>query len=324
MRALWLESGHVRVRDDLPSPSPPAGECRVRVTLAGVCATDLALARGYMHFRGVPGHEFTGVALDGPLAGRRVVGEINAGCGACPECATGDARHCPHRTVLGILGRPGAFAEELLLPARNLLPVPDGVSDEAAVFAEPLAAALHLVEQIPDPRGTPVLVAGDGRLGLLCAHALALAGARVTVAGRHPERAELLPAGARHVTGLLEADGVPGDFAPREPLFPVAVEATGDPHALPRLLRHVTPRGTAVLKTTCEGASTLNFAGVVVNEQHIVGSRCGRLAPALDVLARGGVPVERFVQARYPLARAAEALEHAGRRGVLKTCIAAD
>jgi threonine dehydrogenase-like Zn-dependent dehydrogenase len=321
MRALWLERGQVRVRDDLPAPAPPPDECRVRVTLAGVCATDLALARGYMGFAGVPGHEFVGVALDGPLAGRRVVGEINAGCGSCPECAARDARHCPRRTVLGILGRPGALAEELLLPARNLLAAPDEVRDEQAVFAEPLAAALHLVEQVPAPAGVAALVAGDGRRGLLCAHALALAGARVTVAGRHPERAELLPAGARHVTGWLEEDGAPGDFAPRAPLFPLAVEATGQPRTLARLLRHVTPRGTVVLKTTCEAPAELDLSGVVVHEQTLVGSRCGRLAPALAVLARGVVPVERLVQARYPLARADEALAHAGRRGALKVLV---
>ena len=155
MRALWLAKGQARVREDVPEPATPPGEVRVRVTLAGVCATDLALARGYMGFSGVPGHEFVGLALDGPLAGRRVVGEINAGCGDCPECARGDARHCPRRTVLGILGRPGAFAERLALPARNLLAVPDSVPDEAAVFAEPLAAALHLLEQVSLTRGAP-------------------------------------------------------------------------------------------------------------------------------------------------------------------------
>jgi threonine dehydrogenase-like Zn-dependent dehydrogenase len=323
MRALWLADGQARVRDDLPEPAPAPGEARVQVTLAGVCATDLALARGYMGFAGVPGHEFVGVALDGPLAGRRVVGEINAGCGACRECRAGDARHCPRRTVLGILGRPGAFAERLSLPAGNLLAVPDGVPDEAAVFAEPLAAALHLVEQLPAAHGAPVLVAGDGRLGLLCAHALALAGAAVTVAGRHPEHAALLPAGARHVLGLLEHDAPAGDFSPREPLFPLAVEASGDPSVLGRLLRHVEPRGTVVLKTTCEAPGALDLAGVVVHEQRIVGSRCGRLRTALDVLARGAVAVERLVQGRYPLADAEQALAHAARRGVLKVLVAA-
>jgi len=319
MRALWLEHGQLTLRDDLPSPAPPPGECRVRVTLAGVCATDLALARGYMGFAGVPGHEFTGVALDGPLAGRRVVGEINAGCGACAACAGGDARHCPRRTVLGILGRPGAFAEELALPAGNLLAVPDGVSDTAAVFAEPLAAALHVTERLPALRDVPVLVAGDGRLGLLCAHALALAGARVTVAGRHPDRATLLPAGASHATGLLEEDG--SSFELREPCWPVAVEATGDPVTLPRLLRHVSPRGTVVVKTTCEQVEPLDLSSVVVHEHVLVGSRCGRLAPALEVLARGAVPVERLAQATYGLDRATEALQHAGQPGALKVLI---
>lgn len=323
MRALWLADGQARVRDDRPEPAPAPGEARVQVTLAGVCATDLALARGYMGFAGVPGHEFTGVALDGPLAGRRVVGEINAGCGACRECRAGDARHCPRRTVLGILGRPGAFAERLSLPAGNLLAVPEGVSDAAAVFAEPLAAALHLVEQLPVASGAPVLVAGDGRLGLLCAHALALAGAEVTVAGRHPEHAALLPAGARHVHGLLEHDAPTGDLSPREPLFPLAVEASGDPSVLGRLLHHVEPRGTVVLKTTCEAPAALDLAGVVVHEQRIVGSRCGRLQPALDVLARGVVPVERLVQGCYPLADAEQALAHAARRGTLKVLVAA-
>lgn len=320
MRALWLADGQARVQD-VPPPAPAPGECRVQVLLAGVCATDLALARGYMGFRGVPGHEFVGRALDGPLAGRRVVGEINAGCGACAICRAGDARHCPGRTVLGILGRAGAFAEQLVLPAHNLLPVPDDVPDEAAVFAEPLAAALHLLDDAHVAPGTPVLVAGDGRLGLLCAHALALAGADVSVAGRHPERSALLPAGARHLARLLDVDPTPGDLALRPPAFPLAVDATGDPSVLARLLRHVEPRGTVLLKTTCEAPGALDFSGVVVHEQRLVGSRCGRLAPALDELRRGRVPVQRLVQARYPLEQAEQALAHAARRGTLKVLV---
>jgi len=180
-----------------------------------------------------------------------------------------------------------------------------------------------VLEQVRVPPGAPALVAGDGRLGLLCAHALALAGAAVTVAGRHPERADLLPAGARHVCALLDADPAPRDFAPRAPLFPLAVEATGDPAALARLLRHVEPRGTLVLKTTCELPAALDLSGVVVHEQRLVGSRCGRLAPALDELRRGRVPVQRLVQATYPLAQAEQALAHAARRGTLKVLVAA-
>jgi threonine dehydrogenase-like Zn-dependent dehydrogenase len=257
-----------------------------------------------------------GRALDGPLAGRRVVGEINAGCGSCPRCAAGDSRHCPRRTVLGILGRPGAFAERLALPTANLLPVPDGLPTEAAVFTEPLAAALALGEQIDPTPSTAALVAGDGRLGLLCAHALAHLGCPPTVAGHHPERASLLPPGARHVTDLLDDDDPVG----KRP-FDLAIEATGHPEVLPRVLARVRPRGTIVLKTTSSHAVSLDLAPLVVDEQRLLGSRCGRFGPALELLAAGSVPVERLIAARYPLARAEEALAHAGRPGVLKVLL---
>ena len=322
MRALVLASGRATVRDDRPDPVAAPGESRVAVRLAGVCATDLALARGYMGFEGVPGHEFVGTALDGPLAGRRVVGEINAGCGRCADCARGDPRHCPARTVLGILGRDGAMAERLVLPTRNLLPVPEGVSDEEAVFAEPLAAALHVSDALPDVAGTRVLVAGDGRLGLLCAHALALAGAEVTVAGRHPERRPLLPARAVHVVGLLES-AHRAEAAPlaRAELFDAAVEATGRADVLPRLLALVRPTGTIVLKTTSEAPTPVELAPLVVQEQRLVGSRCGRLPVALQALAQRRVPVGGLVVGRYPLARADEALRAAAGGGVLKLLI---
>jgi len=324
MRALVVENGAASLRE-VAAPAAAEGEVRVAVLRAGVCATDLALVRGYMGFAGVPGHEFVGLALEGPLAGRRVVGEINAGCGRCAGCLAGDSRHCPRRTVLGILGRDGAFAEQLRLPARNLLPVPEGLDDEQAVFAEPLAAALRITEQV-EVRGRPVLVAGDGRLGLLCAHVLALAGAEVSVAGRHPEREGLLPAGARHLVGLLEGDrdgdrtgGRSSQPPPR--LWPLAIEATGNPDVLPRLLRRVEPRGTVILKTTSERPAEFDLAPVVVAEQTLLGSRCGRLGPALELLASGRIPVESFVAARYPLERATDALAHAARRGTLKVLV---
>ncbi len=316
MRGLVLEDGRASVRDDLPEPEPGPGESLVEVLVAGVCATDLALRAGYMGFTGVPGHEFVGRALTGPLAGRRVVGEINAGCGTCADCRAGDPRHCATRTVLGILGRPGAFAERLALPSANLLPVPDDVPDDAAVFAEPLAAALQIPADVPLPRGAPALVAGDGRLGLLCAHALHGAGLEVTVAGRHAERTDLLPQGVRLLTGLLE-EGAP----PPAARVPVAVDATGSADVLPRLLPHVAPRGTLVLKTTTERPVTLDLAALVVDEVRLVGSRCGRFAPALDLLAQGSVPVERFVAARRPLAEADRALEEAAAPGVLKVLV---
>lgn len=310
MRGLWVEDGAVRYRADLDVPAADAGECRVRVVRAGVCATDLALQRGYMGFAGVPGHEFVGVACDGPFAGRRVVGGINAACGTCATCRAGRPRHCPQRTVLGILGRGGAFAEELVLPAENLLAVPDAVSTDAATFAEPLAAAFEIVEQVDLTAIERALVVGDGRLGLLCAQVLALDLARVDVAGRHPERAARFAADLRWVADPAA-----------EPRYDLVVEATGSPEMLAAALGLVRPGGTVVLKTTAERPATLDLAPLVVDEITLVGSRCGPFAPALDALASGRVEVEPLVEARYPLERGAEAFERAARRGILKVLI---
>lgn len=318
MRGLQLSAGRAEIRDDLPEPPEQQGWSRVAVTLAGVCATDIALSRGYMGFAGVPGHEFVGRALDGPLAGRRVVGEINAGCGRCSRCHAGDPRHCEQRSVLGILSHSGAFAERLSLPDTNLLPVPDGLSDAAASFTEPLAAALAISEAVTIGPGERTLVAGDGRLGLLCAHALHHAGAAVTVAGRHAERAALLPDGVELLTDLLEDD----DSRHTGPHgFDLAVEATGHPDVLSRLVVRMAPHGTIVLKTTSDRPLEFDTAPVVVNELRLVGSRCGRFAPALQLLAEGFVPVEQMIAARYPLQQADKALEHAALPGILKVLV---
>lgn len=318
MRGLWIDAGGARLRDDLDPPAAREGETRVRVSLAGVCATDLALARGYMGFAGIPGHEFVGRALDGPLAGKRVVGEINAACGRCGRCRAGLGRHCAARTVLGILGRPGAFAEELRLPTSNLHEVPDGVPDERAVFVEPLAAAFELAEQLALVPGERALVVGDGRLGLLCAQVLALAGLRVTLAGRHPERAAWLPIPVEGA-GPLE----PGGADPAG-VFDLAVEATGRPETLAALAGRVRPRGTVVLKTTSESAAPLDLAPFVVDEISLVGSRCGPFAPALAALASGRVVVDPLVTARVLLDEAPAALARAARPGALKVLIDVD
>lgn len=316
MRGLHLASGSLALREDLPPPEPRRGWSRVRVLQAGICATDQALYRGYMGFAGVPGHEFIGVALDGPLQGQRVTGEINAGCGVCPDCKLGDSRHCKTRSVLGILRHSGAFAEQLALPDHNLQPVPDSISDDAATFVEPLAAALHIAEDVDLANHRNALVAGDGKLGLLCAHALALHGCCVTVAGRHPARAALLPKNATFAAGWLEA-------APTAPVgaFDLAVDATGNPDVLPRLLPLVRPRGTIVLKTTTERPTQADLSLLVVNELRLLGSRCGRFAPAIEALARGLVPVESLITARYPLAEAKAAFAQAGTKGTLKVLL---
>ena len=311
MRGLFLDDAVLTFRHDLPEPEPASGEVRVEVLQAGLCATDQALARGYMGFRGIPGHEFVGRALDGVHAGRRVVGDINAACGACDTCAADDPHHCPNRSVLGILGRGGAFAERLVLPEVNLLPVPDSVSDDAAIFVEPLAAAFEIAEQVPLSAGLRAIVAGDGKLGLLCAWVLALHGVEVKVAGRHAERASLLPAGAVLETGLLEADA--SDKSER---FDLAVEATGNPAVLQRLIGRVRPRGTLVLKTTTEAPVTLDLAPVVIDELHVIGSRCGPFDRALACLAADEVPVARVIADRFPLEQGPRAFEAA--RGRLK------
>jgi threonine dehydrogenase-like Zn-dependent dehydrogenase len=318
MRGLHLEHGILSLRDDLPEPPARPGWTRVQVLQAGICATDQALARGYMGFCGVPGHEFVGEALDGPFAGRRVTGEINAGCGVCADCLGGDSRHCAARTVLGIAGLGGAFAERLVLPQQNLLPVPDGVDDDAATFTEPLAAALHIADDVDLATHRRALVAGDGKLGLLCAAALALHGCDVTLAGRHPERAALLGVPVTFAAGWLEREA-----SERGPVdhFDLAVDATGNPDVLGRLLPLVRPRGTIVLKTTTERPAQIDLSPLVVREQRLVGSRCGRFEPALLLLARGGIDVQGLVAARYPLADGVAAFRRASERSVLKVLV---
>jgi threonine dehydrogenase-like Zn-dependent dehydrogenase len=316
VRGLWLEGRSVRLRDDLPEPEPPPGEARVRVIRAGVCNTDLEMVRGYFGYVGVPGHEFVGVVEAAPgyesWVGKRVVGEINASCRACETCRAGRPTHCPTRTVLGIVKRDGAHAQRLLLPITNLHEVPAGVSDDAAVFAEPLAAALEIQEQITVGPGDRVVVVGTGKLGNLVAQTLALTGCDLVAAGRNPATLKAL---AQRGIRTAMADSLPKGQAD------VAVECTGNPDGF-ALARHaLRPRGTLVLKSTYHGDLALNAAMVVVDEITLVGSRCGPFAPALDLLSRGGVDVRPLLVARYPLRDAPAAYEHAARPGTLKVVI---
>lgn len=294
-------------------PEDP-GEALVRVLLAGICNTDLELVRGYYPYRGVPGHEFVGVVERGPegLVGRRVVGEINAVCGVCRACRAGRRTHCERRTVLGIVGRDGAFAEYLRLPAENLHEVPDGVSTDAAVFTEPLAAALNIQEQVSVQPGDPVLVVGDGKLGQLIARTLALTGCDLLVVGRHPGKLALLE---ELGIGTGSAEGV----VPAS--FDVAVECTGGPEGFRIACAALRPKGTLVMKSTYAGALTLDASAVVVNELVLVGSRCGPFPPALRLLSEGRVRPEPLIHARYPLSEGVAAFEHAARPGVLKVLV---
>jgi len=316
MRGLWLEDKAIRLRDDLPIPAPPAGEALVRVTVAGICNTDLELVRGYYPFSGVPGHEFVGRVEAAPGAeewqGRRVVGEINASCGGCAACAAGRRTHCERRTVLGIVNRGGAFAEYLTLPVANLHEVPDGVPDDEAVFTEPLAAALEIQEQVRvGPRDT-VVVVGDGKLGNLVAQSLALTGCALTVIGRHPAKLGLLSE-----RGI--ATGPPQSVQPGR--ADVAVECTGNPEGFELARTAVRPRGTIVLKSTYAGKASLDISRIVVDEVTLVGSRCGPFAPALRLLAERRVAVRPLVQGRFPLADGVAAFAEAARPGVLKVLV---
>lgn len=315
MRALWLENQSLTYREDLPQPIPPAGEALVRVRLAGVCATDLELVRGYYPYRGVPGHEFVGEVVSAPEVawiGRRVVGEINAVCGECESCRNGRPTHCERRTVLGILNRNGAFAEYLTLPLANLHPVPENVPDDAAVFTEPLAAALEIGQQVHIRPGDRVLVVGAGRLGQLIAQTLALSGCDLYVLARHPNQIALLA--RRGIRTLNEAE---------MPIrrMDVVIEATGSPSGFEIARRAVRPRGTLVLKSTYAGNLEVNFSAIVVDEVTLVGSRCGPFPPALKLLEMGLVDPSPLIEARYPLEQGVAAFEHAARPGVLKVLL---
>lgn len=315
MHALRVEKKKLAVKD---IARPQAGdEALVRVHLSGICNTDLEIARGYAGFKGTIGHEFVGVVEESPgnkLLGQRVVGEINAGCGKCALCAAGDPRHCASRTVLGIVGRDGAHAEFLRLPLANLFPVPDMVVDEHAVFAEPLSAACGIMERVsikPDQR---VAVIGDGKLGLLCAQAIALSGASVLLIGKHAEKLR-----------IAERRGIetssPKAGAKRKREFDVVVEASGSPSGFVGALELLGPRGTLVLKSTFQGPGKideLDQARLVVDEISIVGSRCGRMQPALDLLKKGAIDIDSLISEEYPLGEGVHAMERASKKGVLK------
>jgi threonine dehydrogenase-like Zn-dependent dehydrogenase len=316
MRGLWLEGQAIRLRGDLAAPAPRPGEALVRVTLAGICNTDLELVRGYYPFTGVPGHEFVGRVESAPGAeewqGRRVVGEINASCGQCPACTAGRRTHCERRTVLGIVNRNGAFAEYLTLPVENLHAVPDNLSDEAAVFTEPLAAALEIQEQVKIGPADRVVVVGDGKLGNLVAQTLALTGCVLTVIGRHRRKLALL-AGRGIATGLPDSI--------RQGQADMAVDCTGNPEGFDLARAAVRPRGTLVLKSTYAGKQALDMSRIVVDEITLVGSRCGPFGPALALLAERRVDVAPLVDARFPLHDAVEAFDEAARPGVLKVLV---
>ena len=347
MNALRYENQNLSVVN-MPKLSAD-GEAIVRVTLSGICNTDLEIARGYAGFEGTLGHEFVGVvesvsearaparafsdlskpSLTAPTPaglpvwgprvglltpGQRVVGEINAGCGACDLCRSGDSRHCPNRTVLGIVGRDGAHAEFLKLPVVNLLPLPDEISDNQAVFTEPLAAACGILERTSITKETRVAVIGDGKLGLLCAQVLGTTGARLVLFGKHRHKLAIV---ARRGIETITIDKA--KMRKRE--FDFVVEASGSPTGFDLALELLHPRGVLLLKSTFHGATKVDMARIVVDEISVVGSRCGRFAPALELLKTGAVDVESLISEEFALTDGVRAMERAADAGMLKVLL---
>jgi threonine dehydrogenase-like Zn-dependent dehydrogenase len=313
MLALRSKSPGLELADvSVPNRS---GEALVRVLRSGICATDIQITKGYAGFSGTLGHEFVGVVEGGDvsadLIGKRVVGEINVGCGSCHLCVAGDARHCATRTVLGIKDRDGAHAEFLTLPERCLKPVPDSISNDAAVFIEPLAAACGILERAAVSPSDRVAVIGDGKLGLLCSFALALAVPQVTLIGKHASKLNLAD---RRGVNTLKAD----DAAGLENSFDIVIEASGAESGFASALDLVRPRGTLVLKSTFAGTPQWEAWRVVVDEITIVGSRCGLFEPAIDLLASGSVTVDDLISDVFPLADGLAGFDAAAQKGAMK------
>jgi alcohol dehydrogenase len=318
MLAVHIEDAKVDVVRK-PRPRRREGHALIRLVCGGICNTDIELRRGYYGFRGTPGHEFVGevIETDNPeFVGRRVVGEINLACRRCDWCRRGLGRHCPNRTVLGIVRHPGAFSEFLTLPESNLHVVPGSVSTREAVFTEPVAAACEILDQVRIPRDSEVAVLGDGKLGLLVAQVLQAHGAAVHLYGRHPVKMR-----------IAEAAGVEARRAGEKPpraRYEWVVEATGSPDGLTEAVRMTRPRGVVIMKSTVHGTVALDTAPVVVNEVTLIGSRCGRFEPALRLLKSRKLRLVEMISDCFPLSEARRAFNRAEEEGILKVLLVCD
>lgn len=298
---------------DLDYPEKNSDETVVRVSLAGICGTDLEILNGYMSYEGVLGHEFVGVVTKSKnkdIVGKRVVGEINVGCEKCESCRKGMQRHCPNRTVLGILNRDGAFAEYLCLPEKNLHVIPDSISDEQAVFIEPIAAAFEIKDQVSLNPGWSIAIVGDGRLAQLIASVLKTICLNITCFGRHENKLKRL-----EILGLKTQIGISQG---QEKKFDLVVEATGSNSGFLDSMKLVKPRGIVILKSTIASKENLDLTPAVVNEITLVGSRCGPFRPAIDALATKIISVDGMIESEYSLDKFEEAFEHAKKSSTLK------
>jgi threonine dehydrogenase-like Zn-dependent dehydrogenase len=314
MKAAYFDGSTISIQNNYPEPKP--GETLVKVRIAGICGTDLEMIQGYASYTGVLGHEFVGQVVKSEnkdLIGKRVVGEINAGCGKCQMCATGLERHCPERTVLGIYKRDGAFAQYLSLPEKNLHVIPDSISDEQAVFVEPLAAAFEIEEQLKIDANSNIAILGDGRLAQLITRVLRINHKNITCFGRHQNKLGLLSKlGVRTKIVIMPED---------EHTFDVVVEATGSESGFVDTMRLAKPRGIVILKSTIASKNKLDLTAAIVNEITFVGSRCGPFRPAIQALATGMVSVDDLIDSIYPLDKLDDALDAARNPDKLKVLL---
>ncbi len=301
--------------EDYEKPTPKKGEALIKVTYGGVCNTDKEITKGYMGYKGILGHEFTGVVEeindeDKTFLGKRVVGEINLGCKNCEWCAKDLERHCPNRSTLGILAKDGCFAEYVTLPLSNLIEIPENVPDEQAVFVEPLAAGLEILEQMHIQPCQKVMVLGDGKLGLLTALALNACGLDVLIVGKHQNKLDIAKNQGVKTQLLSEFE--------QAPKFDVVVEATGSITGFETSVNCVKPRGTLVLKSTIAASKELNLAPIVINEITILGSRCGRFEPAMRLIASGKIDFSQMISKIYPIEQAVEAFDANNAKDTIK------
>jgi len=311
MKATYFDGKQIILDENFPDP--PSDETLVRVNLAGICGTDLEILDGYMEYTGILGHEFVGTvekSRNPMMVGKRVVGEINAGCGKCDSCMSGMQRHCPSRTVLGILKRDGAFAEFLSLPEKNLHVIPDSISNEQAVFVEPLAAAFEIKEQVSLKPEWNVAVVGDGRLAQLIIQVIKLTCSNITCFGKHESKLEgLVQSGIKIKIGIESTD---------EKLFDLVVEATGSNSGFVDTMKLVKPRGIVILKSTIASRENLDLTPTIINEITLIGSRCGLFKPAIDALASGIISVNSMIDSTFPLEKFEDAIVHAKKPNTLK------
>ena len=316
MRALVFD-GKLKYLTDYPIPRPASNEALIRITCAGICNTDIEITRGYMGFRGIPGHEFVGIVEKcekKDLVGKRVVGEINIGCGNCLYCRNRLRNHCSNRSVLGILNRNGVFAEYTTLPVKNLHKAPDSVSDEEAVFVEPLAAAYEILEQATISSSDKVCVLGDGKLGLLVAQVIAATGCNLFAVGKNPEKLSILDkAGIKTKVGA--------DFKERE--FDMVIDCTGSPSGMETALRIVKPRGTIVLKTTIAKRGRIDLNQIVINEITLIGSRCGPFPTAIKAIKSKKIDLYPLISKVFSLKEGIKAFQYASKKA-LKVIIKVD